>query len=148
MKKGKSREHREVIDFFSADFGGVGCGCLSKSSGRTISMEEYQKRVTEMCNSLNLRQRAMMKIGLDESQITEIAPICLSSYVFDDDEDNLVKIENGVAVSSQFCVSWIFFSTTQMYTYSYIFDMTGDNNWEYTKDTSIRVLPVLQQKAE
>ena len=74
----------------------------------------------------------MDKIGLDESEISEISPICLSSYVFDDDA--WVKVEGNIAVSSQYCVSWIFFSATQMYTYSYTFDMTSDNTWEVTND--------------
>ena len=97
-----------------------------------MSMDEYQRKIGERCNSLNLKTKAMDKIGLDESEISEISPICLSSYVFDDDA--WVKVEGNIAVSSQYCVSWIFFSATQMYTYSYTFDMTSDNTWEVTND--------------
>lgn len=130
-KRGKSKEQRDIIDFFASVYGGSGCGCLGKSS-RSMSIEEYQKRVADRCNSLNLKARAMAKIGLDESEISEISPICLSAYTFDDDAWK--KVEGNIAVSSQFCVSWIFFSATQMYTYSFIFDMTSDNTWEYTND--------------
>ncbi len=130
-KKGKTKEQKAVIDFFASDYGGSGCGCLGKNT-RIMSMDEYQRQVGERCNSLNLRKRAIEKIGLDESEISEISPICLSSYKFDD--DTWIKVENGAAVSSQYCVSWIFFSSTQMYTYSYQFDMTSDNTWENTKD--------------
>lgn len=130
-KKGKTKEQKDIIDFFASEYGGAGCGCLNKSS-RSMSMDEYQKRVGERCNQLNLKAKAMMKIGLDESEISEIAPICLNSYKFDDDA--YVKVENNVAVSSKYCVSWIFFSATQMYTYSFTFDMTSDNTWEETND--------------
>ena len=85
-----------------------------------------------MCNNFNIKARALAKVGLDESEISEIPPICLSSYVFDD--DTFVKVVNGVAVSSQYSVSWIFFSQTQMYTYQFVFDMTSDNTWETTRD--------------
>ncbi len=130
-KKGKSKEQCDAIEFFAEELGGTGCGCLG-GRNRVITMEEYQKRVANYCNNLNLKTKAMAKIGLDESEISEIPPICLSSYVFDDSV--YVKVENGVAVSSQYCVSWIFFSSTQMYTYSFIFDMTSDNTWELTND--------------
>lgn len=129
-KKGKSEAQCEAIDFFADDFGGAGCGCMHKS--KVISIDEYQKRVADFCNGVNVKARAMAKIGLDESQISEIPPICLSSYVFDDDV--YVKVENNIAVSSQYGISWIFFSATQMYTYNYIFDMTSDNVWETTND--------------
>lgn len=126
MKKGKNPQQCDAIDFF---VGGEGCGCLGKGS---ITIDEYQKRVAAMCNNFNIKARALAKVGLDESEISEIPPICLSSYVFDD--DTFVKVVNGVAVSSQYSVSWIFFSQTQMYTYQFIFDMTSDNTWEITHD--------------
>ena len=83
-KKGKSKEQKDIIDFFASEYGGSGCGCLGKGS-RSMSMDEYQRKIGERCNSLNLKTKAMDKIGLDESEISEISPICLSSYVFDDD---------------------------------------------------------------
>lgn len=130
-KKGKSKEQKDIIDFFASEYGGAGCGCLGKGF-KSMSMDEYQRKIGERCNSLNLKTKAMEKIGLDESEISEISPICLSSYVFDDDA--WVKVDGNIAVSSKYCVSWIFFSATQMYTYSYTFDMTSDNTWEVTND--------------
>ena len=38
------------------------------------------------------------------------------------------------AVSSRFSVTWIFFSKTQMYTYTYTFETISDNVWETTRD--------------
>ena len=40
----------------------------------------------------------------------------------------------GVAVTSQYALTWIFFSKTQIYTYKYIFDTTSDTTWEFTND--------------
>lgn len=138
MKKGKSQEQKRVIDFFfdNGDKNGCGCfsgGCLSKSSSN-LSMDEYLKLVQDKCNQLNSRERAIAKIGLDESQIQEIPPITLSSFVFDDDSDLLIKVDDHTAVSSQYSITWIFFSATQIYTYKYIFDTTSDNTWEITMD--------------
>ena len=129
MKKGKSEEQKQAIDFLFKS-GDNGCGCLGKSSGMT--MQSYMSMVQQKCQSLNLQDRAMAKIGLDPSQIQEIPPIVLSSFVYDD--DCLVRVDSNVAVSSQYSITWIFFSATQMYTYKYIFDTTSDNTWEITKD--------------
>ncbi len=128
LKKGKTQEQKRVIDFFYLPEKG---GCLNRGSS-TYTIEEYQKLVADKCIALNLQARAMAKIGLDESQIQEIPPVCLSAYHFDD--DCAVKISNGQAVSNLYSVSFIFFSANQIYTYQYIFDMMSDNSWEYTKD--------------
>lgn len=129
LKAGKNPEQQKVIDFF---FGQAqnGCGCLG--GGNSMSMNEYINLVQQKVNKLDTRRQAIEKIGLDESEISEIAPISLASFVFDDDVH--VKVENGVAVSSQYALTWIFFSATQIYTYKYIFDTTSDNTWEFTND--------------
>ncbi len=127
LKKGKSAEQKRCIDFFMTDKD----GCLGKrSSAYTIA--EYQKLVLDKCAQMRFKDRALAKIGLDESQVMEITPIFLSSFVFDD--DTYVKVEAETAVSSQYSVSWIFFSDSQLFTYQYIFDTTSDNTWEFTRD--------------
>ena len=130
LKKGKSEEQKKAIDFLyqaSTD----GCGCLSSKS-KAMTMSEYMAMVQRKCQAMDLRSKALQKIGLDPSQVQEIPPIVLSSFVYDD--DCLIRVDSNVAVSSQYSVAWIFFSSTQMYTYRYIFDTTSDNTWEMTKD--------------
>ena len=129
LKRGKSPEQKRAIDFFF-DLGSKGCGCLSRNS--TMSISEYINLVQSKVNKLDTKTMALSKIGLDESEVKEIEPICLSSFVYDDDV--YVKAENDIVVSSQYSISWIFFSATQIYTYKYIFDTTSDNTWEITND--------------
>lgn len=137
LKRGKSEEQKRVIDFFLKE---VGCfsGCMSGCVGKsTMNIDEYQQMVANRLFSLNLRERALEKIALDESEIQEIPPIVLSGYAFDDvtPTNNVwVKIEDDVAVASRFAASWIFFSATQIYIYTYKFDMTSDDTWETTQD--------------
>lgn len=131
LKRGKSKEQKAVIDFFASEYGGAGCGC-KKGLGKKLTLQDYQAMVMARCNSYNFREKAIQKIGLDERQISEIAPICLSSFVYD--KDTFEYIDGNQAVSSQFSVTWIFFSATQLYTYNFIFDMTSDNTWETTRD--------------
>ncbi len=154
MKKGKTPEQKRVIDFFFnvGENKGCGCGgCLSRSSSN-LTMDEYVKLVQDKCNMLDSKNKAIAKIGLDESEIQEIAPIMLASFVYDDDV--LIKVENQIAVSSQYAITWIFFSATQIYTYKYIFDTTSDNTWEITNDffysdvTCLTTIRALKEKID
>ena len=131
MKKGKTEEQKNVIDFFMNLYAGCGCGVGSR--GAKMTMNQYQQIVSNKLYSLNQKQRAMDKIGLDESEINEIPPIVLSGYDFDSN-DVLVRVIDDVAVSSRFSVSWIFFSATQLYAYTYTFETISDNTWEQTQD--------------
>lgn len=130
MKKGKTDEQKRVIDFLFNIGESSGCGCFGKGSNMT--MQTYLNLVQNKCQSMDLQSRAMAKIGLDPSQVQEIPPIVLSSFVYDD--DCLIRVDDNIAVSSQYSITWIFFSSTQMYTYKYIFDTTSDNTWEITQD--------------
>jgi len=132
MKKGKSSEQQRCIDFFFEVASNNGCcGCLGKN--KDMTMEEYQQLVQSKLQGYNFRQKAIAKIGLDESQIQEIPPIVLASYRFSDD-DCLIRVNSETAVSSKYAVTWIFFSAVQMYTYTFIFDMTSDDTREITRD--------------
>lgn len=128
MKRGKTHDQKRVIDFFADFYGASTGGCLKKKS--ILKLEEYEKMIVDRCNSLNIKQRAIARIALDESEISEINPISLHSYVYPSSVANndgiFIKIANNTAVSSKYEVTWLFFSQTQIYAYSIEFDMTSD----------------------
>lgn len=129
LKNGKTQEQKSVIDFFLAER-----GCLSES---TMTLAEYQTLIANRLSRLKLKERALAKIALDESEIEEIPPIIMNGYAFNDvsDDNNVwVRVEDGVAMASRYAVSFIFFSSTQIYTYTYKFDMSSDDTWETTQD--------------
>lgn len=128
LKKGRTPEQKRVYDFFLGD-----SGCLK--AGRKVTLEEYLQMVQARCDSLDLRSRALAKIGLDESEIQEIEPIVLASFEYDEKDDECyIRFRNGTAISNQYSVTWIFFSRQQMYTYNFTFSMTHDDTWESTND--------------
>lgn len=132
VKRGKTKEQKDIIDFLYIDPNGCKWGNVVSSD---MTIQGYEQIVAQKLYNLDLRQRAIEKIGLDESEIEEIEPIPLSGYVFDDNnKDIMVKAVDGRAVSSRFSVTWIFFSKTQMYTYTYTFETISDNIWETTRD--------------
>ena len=113
-------------------------GCLGNEQ-KAWTMDDYINYVDETINSLNLREKAISKIGLDETQISEIPPVVLNSFIYRGDDIAIKSEETSIGgiwrnVSNKYSVTWIFFSATQIYTYTYILDTTSDNAVEYTKD--------------
>ena len=131
MKFGKTKEQKKVIDFFAS---GGKSGCLSS----VLDMDDYLELVDKKVNSFNFKERAMEKIGIDKVQVEEIDPICLTNFYFDDDCFSVVtkskNSETVYAVSNKYSITWLFFSATQLYVYTYIFDMMSNNVWESVRE--------------
>lgn len=120
--QGKTAEQQSVIEYFCKE------GCMVK----TISDEEYITMVNKKINSMNFKQRAMDKIGLDEEEVNEIEPAMFEGFVFKNAYAK--KRTDGKWVSSTYQVSWVFFSSTQVYLYSYTFNMDEDKKNERTDE--------------
>jgi hypothetical protein len=127
--KGRSPEQQKVIKYFRAPE-----GCFSKN----ISDDEYDKLVESKYASLNLKQRALDKTGLDESQVNEIPPCEFRNWYFgtsDDKTKNYAKSgKDGRFRSSAYQVTWLFFSDKQVYVYQYTFNMDEDGKKERTEE--------------
>lgn len=82
LLRGKNSEQQAVIKFFY----GAGGGCMS--SGMTV--EEYMQKVRSRRDSLDIKSMALRKLGIDEEEVQEIAPVTFEGYVFNDKVDNLV----------------------------------------------------------
>ncbi len=135
LKKGKTNDQKDIIDFFLSDGNaGGGCGCLGSGSS-PMTVDQYLAKVNEYLSKIDLKSRAMEKLGIDESEVADVNPICLYDFLFDTSDKSLYwKYADRKVVTSKYSVTWIFFSATQMYTYNYIFDMTSDNVTEYMKE--------------
>ena len=133
LKRGKSPDQCKCIDFFVGIEGNGNSkgGCLKP---KEWTIDDYCAHVQRMVDELNLKQRAMTKIGLDESQISEIRPICLSSFLRGSDLYVKTSEDYSKYVTNKYSVTWIFFSATQLYTYTYTLDTTSDNVTEFTRD--------------
>ena len=120
--EGKNAEQTKVIEYFVKD----GCG------SKTMSDQEYFDMVIKTRNSLNFKQKAFDKIGLDEDQVKEIPPAMFEGFVFNNSYAK--KRADGKWVSSTYQVSWIFFSSSQVYLYSHSFCMDEDKKIERTDE--------------
>lgn len=133
LKRGKSPDQCKCIDFFVGVEGNGSSkgGCLKP---KEWTIDDYCAHVQKIVDSLNLKQRAMAKIALDESEISEIRPICLASFVRGNDLYVKTSADYSKYVTNKYAVTWIFFSAQQIYTYTYTFETTGDNVTELTRD--------------
>lgn len=120
---GKTSEQQEVIKYFCSQ------GCLS---GKPMGDDEYLQLVQKKKKTLNLRQKALNKIGLDEDEVNEITPAMFEGFVYKNAFAK--KRADGHWVSSAYQVSWIFFSSTQIYIYRYTFNMDEDKKSESTDE--------------
>jgi len=114
-------EHQKVIKYFTAS------GCIASLT--RMKDDVYDQMVMDKLNALNLKQKALGKTGLDEDQLKEIPPVYLHGFHFGD--NTYMRIgKDGRLRSSKYDATWLFFSSTQMYMYSYTMDMASDSKVE------------------
>jgi hypothetical protein len=123
--QGRTPEQQKVIKYFY----GAG-GCLKKG----MSDEEYESMVMAKAKSIDFKQKALDKIGLDESQVSEVPPVHFEDYLFDDKKAYARRGKDNIWRSSAYQVTWIFFSSSQVYVYQYTFNMDEDGKKETTEE--------------
>lgn len=124
--KGKTAEQKKVITYFNAT------GCLSGK----IKDEAYDELVKQKLNSLNVKQRALAKIGLDEDELKEIPPVYFHGWEYDAKPHPTYSCigNDGRSRASKYSATYLFFSDTQVYMYSIVFDMASDSKSERTEE--------------
>lgn len=126
MLRGRTPEQQSVIKYFY----GAG-GCLSKG----LTDDQYDDMVRRAASSIDFKQKALDKIGLDESQVSEIEPVHFEAFYFSDKKDNLNKRGvDGKWRSSEYMITWIFFGDSQLYVYQYTMNMCAGSKKEQTMD--------------
>ncbi len=121
--KGKTDEQKKVIEYFCKQE-----GCLSKN----MTDNEYMALVSRKRDSVDFRKKALSKIGLDEDEVSEISPAMFEGFVFKNAYAK--KRADGLWVSSTYQVSWLFFSSTQVYIYRHTFNLDEDKKNESTDE--------------
>lgn len=123
--KGRTPEQQKVIKYFY----GSG-GCLTKG----LTDEEYESMVMAKAKSIDFKKKAINKIGMDEDQLKEVPPVHFEDYLFDGKNVYARCGVDGKWRSSAYQVSWLFFSSTQVYLYQYTFNMDEDGKKEATEE--------------
>ena len=126
FKVGKSAEQKRVIDYFTKQ------GCCAAFG--VMKDEEYRALVRARRDTLGLsdQRKPLDKLGIDESQVNEIAPVCLQGYLVP--KAFAKKTAAGSWVTSCYEVTWIFFGSHQIYLYIMSFNMDEDRKQEVTQE--------------
>lgn len=128
LLKGKTPEQQAVIKYFLGDPSCCGCGaCFNK----LMTDAEYDEKVAEKIrlHKLDTPDYPADKLGFNMDQ-QEFPPIRFAGYKF---EDALVKkTEQGLYVSSNVEVTWIFFAPMQVMFYTCLFVMIDSKVRENT----------------
>lgn len=122
-KKERNEDQKKVIRYFLND------GCLSKH----ISDEEYMRMLSDALAKFDFKQMALDKIGLDESELQEISPVELRNWLAD--KTTYARVGKDCKWRySGYQVTWLFFSSTQVYSYQYTLYMDCDEKKETTNE--------------
>ncbi len=107
--KNRTDEQKKVIRYFAVD------GCLSK----TMSDQEYDELVKSYVSKKDFKKIALEKIGLDESELKEIEPVNFEGWAWgkDNNVSDAKRGKDGNWRSTAYQISWLFFSSTQVYLY-------------------------------
>ena len=120
----RSQEQKDVIRYFLVS------GCFKK----TMTDEQYSELVKSTVRKINFKQKALDKIGLDESELREIDPVTFEGYVFDDKKAFKKRGKDDLWRSSCYQVTWLFFSSTQVYMYQNTLNLDEDGKKEKTEE--------------
>jgi len=123
-------QKRVMQEFFKPGFGiEQKKGCFGgKTEIKTMSASEYIDLVRNTVNSMNVKKKALGKLGIDEDQVTEIQPV--EFQAFKHTKDSAYK----QGCSNFFEVTWLFFSANQLYAYSVVVDMLSNSLKERTEE--------------
>jgi len=107
--KNRSEEQVKVIRYFTVE------GCLKT----TITDQEYDELVKATISNQDFKKKALDKIGLDESELKEIDPVHFDGWTFgrSNNVSSSKRGKDGKWRSSAYQISWLFFSSTQVYLY-------------------------------
>lgn len=121
--KGRKNEQQQIIHYFCDER-----GCLKKG----IPDSEFDANKNRQINALNLKQKALNKLGIDEDQVKEVEPICLIGPVYDkgwrrrgSDKVNRYSVQQ---------ITHIFCSSDQVYVYQYTINLDSDEKKERAEE--------------
>jgi hypothetical protein len=120
-------------DIFNKYFGyeSMRFGC----NGNTITDGAFDSIVFNYYKQLNMKQKALGKIGIDESQVGEIEPVSFVWYSFTSKSLKRFQLgEDGRWRTNVLEITWLFFSDTQIFTYKYEYPLNEGNRKEITQE--------------
>lgn len=122
--KGRSEDQQQIIHYFCDER-----GCLSKG----IPDSDFDANKVRQISALNLKQKALNKLGIDEDQVKEVDPICLEGPAY---KTSTWRRRGGDQTNrySAYQVTYIFCSSDQVYAYQYTINLDSDEKKERSEE--------------
>lgn len=98
---------------------------------KVISDRGYDAMVAEKLKSMNVKKRALNKLGLDIDEVCEIAPISFDGYKYKG-ANAIKKGDDNIWRSNKYEVVMLFFSAHEVHCYTLVFNTTGTKQTEGT----------------
>lgn len=122
--KNRNDEQKKVIRYFAVE------GCLSK----TMNDAQYDELVKTTISKQDFKKKALEKIGLDESELKEIDPVHFEGWAYGNNISYAKRGKDGNWRSSAYQISWLFFSSTQVYLYQNTIHLDKDDKKVATEE--------------
>lgn len=112
-----SYKDKVVLQYFAGE---MQSGCFGSKPKYTD--KDYDDILLKWINENASRACALHRIGADESQVSEIAPICFQGF---ESESGFVGRYglDGKFRTTQYSVTWLFFSDSQIFVFNIFFDL-------------------------
>lgn len=108
---------------------GGGVAYIVMKTKNIVTDAEYDASVSSMLN--NMQAKALNKLGVDEDEVKEIAPISFDGYVYKG-ASQAKKGEDGLWRTNKYESVMLFFSEHEVHCYTYNFDTTSQKQTEAT----------------
>jgi len=116
LSRGKNEEQITALKYFLLRGDG---GWLNKA--KLVSDQEFDDLVEKALNVNNSKQKALDKIGIDETEVNEVEPVNFYGNKYD---EFVKKGDDGKYRASKIQITRIFFSSAQIYVYQNNFNLT------------------------
>jgi len=124
--RGKSKEHKKIVKYFMST--GI-LGMIFRISNSTFD-NLLNRKADEVVS--RIEDRALEAHGMDADEVKETSPILVENYYHGSRYFKMFR--DFTFRASEYQMTYLMFSQKQVYTYSYIFDLTSDETSEQTNE--------------
>lgn len=138
LMRGRNPGQKKVILYFVG-----GNGCLNPA----MKDEEYDAMIQAFSQAEDYRRRALKKLGIDEDQVKEIDPVHFENFVVD--ERTIEKYgTDRLLRSTKYQITWLFFSSDQVYLWQYTVAFDDDERKERTEEYFYRDITAFSSSSD
>lgn len=123
---GMTNEQQKIFDDYFRTEQKNGCGKIGGMSKGGMSKTGYLDLVVKKGEKFVTFDKVLSKLGVDEDEVNEIPPYSFGGFDYYGKE----IIQGKLGFTNKYQITWLLFSDTQVYLYSFTFDMLSGTTRE------------------